>query len=738
MGARGQSAVTSAEHARVLEELARRDRLLEAAICAVPALAIADAVDAALPAVLYQLCMVGAWQRARYFVVEEQGGQLREAAMSGVSSPGVLASGEAPPAWLVEGPAWITDLGSDSRFAAGAMPGSALLVPVRATQRVTGVLEFHSETVVSPDAAFVRLVEGVAAQLAHREERTAALDRLRESEERLASTMELAAIGISHVGDQGRFLYVNPQLCAMLGYTEKELLARTVKDVSHPDDVGATDDLVMQLRSGTISSFKREKRYLRNNGSVIWVSLTAAVKRDRAGRRLYDVSIVEDISSRKAAEQRVQYLASHDSLTELPNRATFAEMLKVATHTARHHGRSLAVLFIDLDRFKWVNDTHGHEAGDALLREVAARLRGAVRHSDLVARLGGDEFVVLLQDVAEAADATRVASAVLEALRDPVELDGQQCAVSASIGICLHPDGDQDDQAVLKNADMAMYLAKQGGKNGYRLYVNELKAAAAERSALETQLRRALEQSELSLRYAPRLSAASGALDGVCAEIQWLAEELRAAAPPTLRSVAAEAGLAQSLNAWVRGTALADSHARGRVGARAISVTIEVGFAELMNGDFYDGLRDQLRESGLPAQLLELTLTEDVLLQNPERTARALRALKSLGVSVALAGFGRGRLSFADVKRFGLDRLRLHASCADGIATDGAKQDFWSGMSTLGRALGIRVIATGVADPADAAFLRAHGCAWLEGPVAGEALSARDCEAALLDREPGA
>lgn len=731
MGTRESSAVTTVEQVRVLDELARRDRLYEAALAIGPALAAADAVATVLPGVLHQVCAAGEWEGARYWVVDERG-VLRQAAASGAVPRRVLTPGEAPPAWLAAGPCWITDLGSDERLAASAVPGSALLVPVLGAHALAGVLELHSLRVRSPDTAFVRLVEGVAAQLGHLEARGAVLERLRDSEERLASTMQLAAIGISHVGDQGRFLYVNPQLCAMLGYTESELLARTVKDISHPDDVGATDDLVAQLRSGAISSFKREKRYLRKNGSAIWVSLTAAVKRDRAGHWCYDVSIVEDISARKTAEQRVQYLASHDSLTDLPNRAMFAEMLKAASHTARRHGRSLAVLFIDLDRFKWVNDTHGHDAGDALLREVAARLRGAVRQSDLVARLGGDEFVVLLQDVAEPAEATRVASLVLDVLRDPVAIEGQQCAVSASIGICLHPDGDQDDQAVLKNADMAMYLAKQGGKNGYRLYVNELKAVAAERSVLEAQLRRALEGGELALRYAPRVLAATGALGAACAQLQWPAEELRAAGPVKLRSVAAEAGLAQALNDWVRRTALADSSARRRVGARAITVAVEVGFAELMNGDFYDGLRDQLRASGLPPELLELTLTEDVLLQNPERVARAVRALKALGVPVAIAGFGRSRLSFADVKRFGLDRLRLDERCTTGIAADPVKQEFWVGMTTLGQALDVTIIATGVADAADAQFLRAHGCAWLEGPAAGESLSASDCEAALL------
>ena len=245
------------------------------------------------------------------------------------------------------------------------------------------------------------MLRGVTVQLGHLHARAAAAERLRESESRFASTMALAAIGISHVDDSGRFLYVNPQLCAMLGYTERELLARTVKDISHPDDADTTHELVARLRQGAIPSFRAEKRYIRKDGTVVWAGLTVALKRDREGRKLYDVSIVEDISARKEAEECIHYLANHDALTGLPNRTRFAQLLALACEAARRNRRRFAVLFVDLDRFKIINDSLGHEAGDAMLRAAATRLRGCVRASDVVARLGGDEFVVLLQDVGE-------------------------------------------------------------------------------------------------------------------------------------------------------------------------------------------------------------------------------------------------------------------------------------------------------------------------------------------------
>jgi diguanylate cyclase (GGDEF)-like protein/PAS domain S-box-containing protein len=578
------------------------------------------------------------------------------------------------------------------------------------------------EPLLEPDATTARLL--------------AEIERLRESEERFASTMALAAIGISHVDDDGRFLYVNPQLCAMLGYSEQELLGRTVKEISHPDDLDSTSNLSARLRDGTISSFKVEKRYLRKDGTTMWAGLTVAMKRDREGRKLYDVSIVEDISARKEAEQRVQYLASHDPLTNLPNRATFSELLASACMTARRYGRRFAVLFVDLDRFKVINDTLGHDAGDTVLRETAARLRRCVRGSDIVARLGGDEFVVLLQEAGDASVATRVADNVLAALGRPIEIRGRLSNVGASIGICLHPDGAQEDHAVLTNADIAMYLAKQSGKNTYRVYVNELGALAAERRAIETHLKGALARRELSLRYDAVTNPATHAVVAVEAGIVWTSPELGVVVAEKWLPVAEEAGFIMPINRWALRVACDDAATWQRAGLPPVPVAVSVSRGHVNDDAFADDVREAIEQSGLSPARLEIDVTESVTLGSPERAGAALASVKALGVGIGFAGFGVGRVAFADLKRFPVAVIKVGAERLRGIATDAEKQSYAEGLVALGKALGLTIVATGIVSAVDAELLGMLGCAAVQGPFCGAPVTASACAALLCERSP--
>ena len=418
----------------------RADRLAKLEHTIAHTLAEADTLAAGLAAVIRAMCEAQAWTAGNFWSVDWQRDTLWHEVgwnSAGEDRRSVLNAGDRLPNWLSHGPVWIGDVVRDprtSRLERAEATGwnTGLVVPVKAGGRTIGVLDFYAPHVAAPEPLFLKVLRSAGTEIGHFYQRSVALEKLRESEERFSSTMKLAAIGIAHVADGGRFHYVNPQLCEMLGYTEQELLAMTVKEVSHPGDANVTDELRDQLRSGAIQSFKLEKRYLRKDGSPIWVGLTIACKRDRAGRCEYDISVVEDISSRKGAEERIQYLATHDGLTGLPNRVMFTQLLGLSIETSRRYGRKLAVLFIDLDRFKVINDTLGHEAGDVLLREIAARLRECLRASDVVARLGGDEFVVLLQEINDPAQAAAVARNYLgrrhEARRHPrpgMPRDGQ-------------------------------------------------------------------------------------------------------------------------------------------------------------------------------------------------------------------------------------------------------------------------------------------------------------------------
>jgi diguanylate cyclase (GGDEF)-like protein/PAS domain S-box-containing protein len=726
--------------ARESGALVRLERLLALEGALLRGLAEADDLESALTLVLAKTCDFAGFRHGAYFRADEQSRTLRRVATYGAAGARcALAEGDAAPDWLETDPVWLADDGG----ARDTSWSSALLVPVAAGGALIGALEFGApETAApfgayqgaAPDAGLFQVLRGVAVQLGHLHARAAAAERLRESEGRFASTMALAAIGISHVDDAGRFLYANPQLCAMLGFSERELTARTVKDISHPDDVDTTDELSTRLRQGAIDSFKAEKRYLRKDGTVVWAGLTVALKRDREGRKLYDVSIVEDISARKEAEQCVHYLANHDALTGLPNRARFQHLLTLACEVARRDRRRFAVLFVDLDRFKLINDSLGHEAGDAMLRAAAQRLRSCVRASDVVARLGGDEFVVLLQDVSEPSVAAKVATNILRVVVEPVAIQGRDCTVSASIGICLHPDGEQEDQAVLRNADMAMYLAKQSGKNGYRLYVNELNVLSAERAAIEARVRGALDRGAYTVAFAARLDAATKAVTAIETEMRWTDPDLAGVAADKIASAAEAGGLLVPINQRVLRAACEACAGWRRSGAAAVPVAVGVAAGQITDHAFVGEVREVLRAAGLEAGLLEIGLTEDVLLYDSARSARALTSLKSLGVGIAIDAFGTGKASFADLQRFPIDALKLHDARVDGIALDLDKQRYAEGVIALAQALGLEVVATGVANAADAELLRAAGCAALQGPMAPQSLSAAECEALLRER----
>lgn len=366
------------------ELIARRLSSLE--ITSAHALAETDDLHDGLQAVIRCVCESEQWEAGSFRSMDEHG-RLHHVLTWPTETARNLArlhNAEVSPAWQTGDPEWLLGIGA--------------VVPVHRGRVLIGVLEFNAARLAGVDPLLNSVLRRVATEVGHFYCRATALARLRESERRFTSTMELAAIGIAHVDESGRLLYVNPQLCKMLQYTEHELTGMTVRQISHPGDVFATDEMRENLRNGAIESFKLEKRYVRKDGSPVWVGLTIAAKRDRDGSQVADISIVEDISARKSAEERVQYLATHDGLTGLPNRAMFGELLKLGIETSRSHDRQLAVLFIDLDRFKIINDSLGHEAGDVLLREIALRLRQCLCVGNVVARLGGDEFVVLTQE----------------------------------------------------------------------------------------------------------------------------------------------------------------------------------------------------------------------------------------------------------------------------------------------------------------------------------------------------
>ncbi|MET4221530.1 diguanylate cyclase (GGDEF)-like protein [Bradyrhizobium sp. LB7.2] len=425
------------------------------------------------------------------------------------------------------------------------------------------------------------------------------------------------------------------------------------------------------------------------------------------------------------ADERIEYLASHDSLTDLPNRETFNGLLREAIDAAQRHDHRFAVLFIDLDRFKVINDSLGHEAGDLLLLEVANRLRGALRASDVVARLGGDEFVVILDQCGEIDDVQRIATGLLKALAEPMELAGHECHTTASIGIAMYPANGADVQTLTKNADMAMYLAKEDGKNGHRFFSKEVKTQSIERLSLESALRRALEREQFSLNYQPKVDMETGQITGVEALLRWTHPDLGSISPAQFIPLAEETGLIVPIGRWVVREACAQAMAWQRRGLLPVSMAVNLSPRQFVDEHLLQDVDEALAASGMSPVLLQLEVTESMMMRNVGRALKVLDAIQSRGIRLAIDDFGTGYSSMSLMKHFPIDTIKIDRSFVRDLPQDSEDQAIAQAIISMGKALGMTVVAEGVENVEQEAFLRAHGCDEMQGFLIAKPLPAR-------------
>lgn len=425
------------------------------------------------------------------------------------------------------------------------------------------------------------------------------------------------------------------------------------------------------------------------------------------------------------ADERIEYLASHDSLTNLPNRETFNGLLREAIDAAQRLDHRFAVLFIDLDRFKVINDSLGHEAGDLLLLEVADRLRNALRASDVVARLGGDEFVVILDQCGEIDDVQRIATDLLAALGQPMELAGHECHTTASIGIAMYPANGADAQTLTKNADMAMYLAKEDGKNGYRFFSKEVKTQSIERLSLESALRRALEREQLSLNYQPKVDMETGQITGVEALLRWTHPDLGSISPAQFIPLAEETGLIVPIGRWVVREACAQAMAWQRRGLLPVSMAVNLSPRQFADEHLLQDVDEALAASGMSPVLLQLEVTESMMMRNVGRALKVLDAIQSRGIRLAIDDFGTGYSSMSLMKHFPIDTIKIDRSFVRDLPQDSEDQAIAQAIISMGKALGMTVVAEGVENAEQEAFLRTHGCDEMQGFLISKPLPAR-------------
>ncbi|MEO8855481.1 MAG: EAL domain-containing protein [Burkholderiaceae bacterium] len=426
--------------------------------------------------------------------------------------------------------------------------------------------------------------------------------------------------------------------------------------------------------------------------------------------------------SRKRAVQenlahaaRVEYLAFHDGLTTLPNRSLFAQVLAQAIAGAARYKRQLAVVFLDLDRFKLINDTLGHEAGDELLKEVATRLKGCLRASDTVARLGGDEFVVLLPELDEEKYVATVAQKILAALARPFALGGQELRVTASIGIATYPQDGLDEQTLTKNADIAMYQAKAEGKNNFQFFSDKLRAGSLERMTLESGLRTALERQEFALHYQAKRDIQSGCITGMEALLRWQHPELGMVAPLQFIPLAEETRLMVPIGRWVIRTACAQNMEWQRQGLPDLSMAVNLSAIQLFDEHLLDDLDTILIQTGMPPRLLELEIAETLLMHDVPRTIGILSALKQRGIRIAIDEFGLGYSSLSTLQQFPLDTIKIDRSFIRAMASPGEDTNLTDAIVALGRSLSLTVVAQGVETREQADYLRSNGIGELQG-----------------------
>lgn len=443
--------------------------------------------------------------------------------------------------------------------------------------------------------------------------------------------------------------------------------------------------------------------------------------------------VYREITVRRQSEEKLRIVATHDPLTALPNRTLLHERLSHALAKAQRHGRQLAVLFVGLDRFKSVNDTLGHEAGDALLQVAARRLYDCLRETDTMARQGGDEFVVLMDELSDRGPISSVSQRILDAVAQPFAIDGRELHITASIGISVYPE---DGRTLLRNAHIAMYRAKAKGGNNYQLYSAQIDNYSVERLSLESGLRRALERDELSLHYQPKVNVASGLISGMEALLRWQHPELGSVAPDRFIPIAEETGLIVPIGAWVLKTACSQNRAWQRQGLRRLPVAVNLSPRQFAGEGLLGDIKSALAESGLEPSDLELEITESMVMNNPDQAITVLRQVKQLGVRVAIDDFGIGYSSLAYLKRFPIDTVKVDRSFVEDIPADENSMAIAQAVIAMAHSLRLKVVAEGVESEGQLSFLRGEGCDEIQGHYFCEARAASEISAIMRKTLP--
>ena len=540
--------------------------------------------------------------------------------------------------------------------------------------------------------------------------------RLLDRETHIRSILENLNEGIITISETGVIESFNPAAETMFGYKVDEVLGKNVK-ILMPESFRSLHETGMQnylsKEHGDVSGVGREFTSLRKDGSVFPMEIR--VTEMRLGDQRHFIGTLRDITQQKAAKAKIMHLATHDALTDLPNRNLLQDRLQHAIVQARRNQRLCAVLFIDLDNFKTINDSLGHHIGDALLKSVAKQLLECLREEDTVARQGGDEFIVVLDNLSSPEDSALAANKILTSLSQPYLIDGHELHSSASIGIAIYPHDGQDPDTLLKNSDTAMYHAKEAGRGNYQFFTLQMNAKAAERLSLETSLRRALEQEQLQLVYQPIVTLKNNIVVATEALLRWPHPELGYVSPNRFISIAEDCGLIAPLSEWVLRNACIQYKNWQEQGIQLKRMVVNLSQQQFRQKDLFRKFSYILSDTGVNPACLGLEITESVVMANPEVSIKTLNDFKQLGIELSLDDFGTGYSSLSALKRFPIDKLKIDQSFVRDIATDPDDEALVTAIIAMAHSLNLRVVAEGVKTEQQLTFIKQQQCDEYQG-----------------------
>ncbi len=545
-------------------------------------------------------------------------------------------------------------------------------------------------------------------------ERIKAQEALRKSEERHRTVLEAAPDPVIVRDMAGQVIYLNPAFTRVFGWRLEECRNRPIEFVPE-ENIPETERFMNKIHQGTPFSGVETKRYTRN-GRLVDVSISGAVFLDADGRPEGYVNTLQDITERRKKDEELKYVAYHDMLTGLPNRKSFYMCLEDLLHhsSRRTSDRAWALMFLDLDKFKQVNDALGHDTGDQLLKGVAGRLKECLRGTDHLFRLGGDEFTVILTNLSRDIDVARVARKILESITRPFFYSGQEIFTSTSIGISVFPNDGWEVEGLVKNADMAMYDAKESGGSAYRFFTEEMNRKALFRMKMESSLRKALERNELALYYQPLVNE-DNRIMGMEALLRWHHPEMGLILPAEFIRITEETGIIVPMGRWVLNTACTQTKRWHDMGFTGLFVAVNLSARQLQEPDFEQMVLDVLENSGLPPDCLQLEVTESSVIQNPEVCIAKMNALRARGVTFSIDDFGTGYSSLSYLKRFPIDTLKIDRSFVSDAMDNRGDQEIIKTIIDMARNLNIDTVAEGVETIEQREFLSSYGCNSMQG-----------------------